>query len=88
MQLKVYCAGILVGTLDMKDSEPFYGFTYHTEYLASPNAEPLSISFPLQEQRFSGQASQPFLEGLLPEGDVRASLANCPRTWELCFFYL
>ena len=76
MSLVVYSAGVRVGVLDMAADEPFYGFTYDSSYLASEHASPLSLSLPLWETRFGGGDALPFFEGLLPEGDVRASLAR------------
>lgn len=76
MTLVVYSCGRRVGTLDMAANEPFYGFTYDSAYLSSADAMPLSLSLPLQQARFDGAHSLPFFEGLLPEGDVRASVAR------------
>ena len=75
MKLVVYSGNSRAGILDMADGEPFYGFTYDAEYL-SAGLPPLSLSLPLQEARFAGEQSLPFFEGLLPEGDVRASVAR------------
>ena len=76
MNLVVYTAGIRAGMLDMAADEPFYGFTYDASYLASGQASPLSLSLPLQVGRFDEAHALPFFEGLLPEGDVRASVAR------------
>lgn len=76
MNLNVYCRGMLVGKLDMRDGEPFYGFAYDGSYLSDPSSEPLSLSLPLCNERYSGRSAMPFFEGLLPEGDSRASLAQ------------
>ena len=76
MNLNVYCRGMLVGKLDMRDGEPFYGFAYDGSYLSDPASEPLSLSLPLCNERYSGRSAMPFFEGLLPEGDSRASLAQ------------
>ena len=76
MSLIVYSDGLRIGTLDMEDSEPFYGFTYDPAFLASHDAAPLSLSLPLQTARFSGSQTLPYFEGLLPEGDVRAAIAR------------
>ena len=76
MNLVVYSGGKRAGVLDMAADEPFYGFTYDRAYLASSDAAPLSVSLPLQEDRFDGTRVLPYFEGLLPEGDVRASIAR------------
>jgi len=76
MTLIVYSGGLRSGILDMADGEPFYGFAYDGAYLARGDAFPLSLSLPLREERFSGAESLPYFEGLLPEGEVRASIAR------------
>lgn len=75
MRLVVYSGNMKAGMLDMADSESFYGFTYDKAYLASGRPA-LSLSLPLQAARFSGDQALGFFEGLLPEGDVRASVAR------------
>ena len=76
MNLVVYSQGERAGVLDMAQGEPFYGFTYDEGYLALPDAAPLSVSLPLQRERFDGARALPYFEGLLPEGDVRAAIAR------------
>lgn len=76
MTLIVYSHGTRVGMLDMAANEPFFGFTYDDAYLSSADAMPLSLSLPLRQGRFDGAHSLPFFEGLLPEGDVRSSIAR------------
>ena len=76
MNLVVYSQGVRAGVLDMAPGESFYGFTYDSDYLASADALPLSLSLPLQTERFDGARALPFFEGLLPEGDVRAAIAR------------
>jgi len=74
--LRVYRAEMYIGSLDMRDSEPFYGFTYDNSYLASSLALPLSLSLPLSDSRYSGEKALPYFEGLLPEGEARAAIAR------------
>lgn len=76
MNLIVYTGGMRAGVLDMKSGEPFYGFTYDERYLASKHPMPLSLSLPLCAERYDGITSLAFFEGLLPEGDARASVAR------------
>ena len=52
------------------------GFAYANEYLMSKSASPISISLPLQEERFSTQRTRNFFEGLLPEGFTRRTVAQ------------
>jgi serine/threonine-protein kinase HipA len=74
--LDVYRNQSLVGRLDIEAGEPFYGFSYASEYLESPSALPLSLSLPLQAARFTGLEALPYFEGLLPEGDYRDAIAK------------
>ena len=76
MKLNVYRNDLLVGVLDIQASEPFYGFMYDGEFLSSAEALPLSLSLPLIESRFTFDLSQPFFEGLLPEGDARDAVSR------------
>lgn len=74
--LNVFQGGVLVGSLDKGDGEPFYGFTYDEAYLKTSSAVPLSLSLPLSACRYTGYEAMPFFEGLLPEGDVREAVAR------------
>ena len=51
-------------------------FAYLPEYAQGPDAAPLSISLPLQEEPFSAKQTSQFFEGLLPEGFTRRSVAQ------------
>ncbi len=46
-----------------------YRFTYDPGFL--PGGEPISVSFPLQEEPFESEELFPFFKGLLPEGWYR-----------------
>ena len=74
--LYVYKNETRVGLLDIQASEPFYGFSYDIEYLALPEARPLSLSLPLTGSRYTGEQAQPYFEGLLPEGEARDAIAR------------
>jgi serine/threonine-protein kinase HipA len=76
MKLNVFRGNVKAGSLDMLANEPFYGFTYDSEYLASQMALPLSLSLPLSKFRYSGIQAQPYFEGLLPEGAARTAIAR------------
>ena len=76
MILNVFRSKVKVGSLDILANEPFYGFTYDSEYLASPSALPLSLSLPLAQSRYCGIEAQPYFEGLLPEGEARDAIAR------------
>jgi serine/threonine-protein kinase HipA len=43
-------------------------FTYSPEWLAQPNAVPVSLTLPLREEPCVSQGLHPFFENLLPEG--------------------
>lgn len=51
-------------------------FSYLPSYLNHPNALALSISLPLQETIFIDSQVRPFFAGLLPEGQLRRTLAK------------
>lgn len=51
-------------------------FVYFDNYFANPNAHPISISLPLQEEPFSAQNTRNFFDGLLPEGFMRATISK------------
>lgn len=55
-------------------------FQYAPDYLAYPEAQPISISLPLQTEPFSSEKTRIFFEGLLPEGFLRRTVAENNRT--------
>jgi len=67
-------AGILI-----EDDEGFH-FTYLDEYLASENAEPISITIPLTKETLSSKILFPFFDGLIPEGWL---LDIAAKNWKL-----
>ena len=50
-------------------------FSYDKDYLHTPDAVPVSVSLPLQEEPFSRTQTHCFFDGLLPEGFTRRSVA-------------
>ena len=64
-----------VGSIDGGDYRTAQ-FSYMDEYLDEANAVPVSISLPLQRERFSAGQTRQFFEGLLPEGFTRRSVAQ------------
>ncbi len=74
--LNVYRSGRLVGRLEMRESEAFYGFEYDEQYLSSSDSIQLSVSLPLSPRRYLGVETLPYFEGLLPEGGVRDEVAR------------
>jgi len=71
MELYVYRGNIKMGLLDITANEPFFGFTYNPEYLDLQGALPLSLSLPFTTSRYPASLTQPYFEGLLPEGEAR-----------------
>jgi serine/threonine-protein kinase HipA len=45
-----------------------YHFCYDSQYLLSPDAEAISLTFPLQVHEFKNSTLFPFFDGLIPEG--------------------
>ena len=66
---------IHVGNLNYNNPKDA-GFAYAEEYLKSAEAAPISVSLPLQEERFDAIRTKNFFEGLLPEGFTRRTVAQ------------
>jgi serine/threonine-protein kinase HipA len=62
----VFLRGMRVGIL--KEDENGYSFKYDEEFLASENAEAISLTLPLREKPFHDKVLFPFFDGLIPEG--------------------
>jgi serine/threonine-protein kinase HipA len=45
-----------------------YSFAYYSGYINQENAQPISLSLPLQDEPFYSNRLFPFFEGLLSEG--------------------
>ncbi len=67
-----------VGILD--ELEHGYRFSYRSGYLKNPQAEPVSLSFPLQGEPFVDKRLFPFFDGLIPEGWL---LEIAETTWKI-----
>ncbi len=67
-------AGIL-----SEDVEGFH-FIYDQEYLASANAEAISLTLPLTPEKYSSNILFPFFDGLIPEGWL---LDIAVQTWKV-----
>ena len=63
---KVSIAGQLVGFLKEMDGQTT--FTYTSEWLSKPGAQPVSLTLPLRPEPYRHQGLHPFFENLLPEG--------------------
>ena len=64
----------------LNQDEHGYHFEYDTMYLKSKNAEPISLTLPLQEHAFTSNVLFPFFDGLIPEGWL---LDIAERNWKL-----
>ncbi|CAN5118497.1 HipA N-terminal domain-containing protein [soil metagenome] len=62
------------------ETEEGYEFCYDTEYLATSNVEPISLTFPLSSKKYSYRYLFPFFDGLIPEGWL---LAVATDNWKL-----
>jgi serine/threonine-protein kinase HipA len=72
MSLGVFWDGEEVGRLERVDERTReYSFSYSEDA-----KRPISLSLPLDQQRFSPAESRPFFEALLPEGAVREQIAS------------
>lgn len=58
------------------NSQQDAGFAYANEYLQSEKAVPISVSLPLQKERYGAMRTKIFFEGLLPEGFTRRTVAQ------------
>ncbi len=74
-RLVVWWNGARVGQLALNEyGEP--EFAYAGDWLAMPDARPVSASLPLQFEPFDRRATLPFFEGLLPEASQRTAIAQ------------
>ena len=62
----VKLAGKLVGTIEEDAGRTM--FTYSPEWLARPDALPVSLTLPLRDEPYVSDGLHPFFENLLPEG--------------------
>lgn len=64
----------------LEELERGYRFTYRTDYLEHPKAEPVSLSLPLRREPFEDKRLFPFFDGLIPEGWL---LQIAEATWKI-----
>lgn len=73
-RLTILMNGILIGHLE-KTIKGSLIFQYDPEWLANPNARPISLSLPLVENPFSGDIVYNFFDNLLPDNpQIRARI--------------
>ena len=63
---KVYIRDRYCGTISQDES--CFVFRYDKAYLSLPEAEPVSLTMPLQEEAYESNILFPFFDGLIPEG--------------------
>jgi len=75
MSLQVYLLETHVGILRL-DQKRKFEFQYHKTWLENEKAVPLSLSLPLQAQAFEDELARSFFSNLLPESEVRKTIAR------------
>ena len=65
-QAEIYRKELLAGVLTEDGGE--YRFCYAEAYLARKDAQPVSLTLPLQTEAFVSPVLFPFFDGLIPEG--------------------
>jgi serine/threonine-protein kinase HipA len=65
---RVSLDGVPVGTIREQDDGRETAFTYDPEWLANPEAVPISLTIPLGSSPVVSKGLHPFFENLLPEG--------------------
>ena len=65
-QADIYRKGAFAGVLTEDGGE--YRFCYDEAYLKRDDAQPVSLTFPLQLEAFVSPILFPFFDGLIPEG--------------------
>jgi len=68
----------LAGTL--LEDENGYHFTYHSDFMVSDEAEPISLTLPLRQEGYTSPVLFSFFDGLIPEGWL---LDIAERNWKL-----
>jgi serine/threonine-protein kinase HipA len=63
---RVNISGQLVGILEEEGGRT--SFAYTNDWLADPDAQPVSLTLPLRTEPYTHDGLHPFFENLLPEG--------------------
>lgn len=74
----IYVLETKAGVLEEFDTG--YRFQYDSDYLSQKNAEPVSLTLPLQEEPYESHVLFPFFDGLIPEGWL---LDVVEETWKV-----
>lgn len=62
----VYVHGIFAGCIEQQEDQ--FLFTYDLAYLNSDQAQPVSLTMPLNAESYRSKTLFPFFDGLIPEG--------------------
>ena len=74
----IYVHETIAGVLE--ETETGYRFQYVPEYLSQKDAEPVSLTLPIQKDPYQSQVLFPFFDGLIPEGWL---LDVVEETWKV-----
>ena len=64
----------------LEETETGYRFQYDSDYLSQKDAEPVSLTLPLQKEPYETRVLFPFFDGLIPEGWL---LDVVEETWKV-----
>ena len=64
----------------LTETDDGYSFAYDTDYLATDNATPVSLTLPLQSEAYTSKTLFSFFDGLIPEGWL---LDVVSRNWKI-----
>lgn len=62
----VYVRDVFAGSL--RETDDGYAFAYDADYLAQPDATPVSLTLPLTANTYASKTLFSFFDGLIPEG--------------------
>jgi HipA-like protein len=67
---KVFYGDTLAGHIERRDDGAYF-FVYQPDYLARPDARPVSLTLPLRREEYNSPVLFPFFSGLLAEGNLK-----------------
>lgn len=74
----VYVRNVYAG--ELKETDSGYSFLYDENYLLSENPTAVSLTLPLQKEKYESKVLFPFFDGLIPEGWL---LNIVSRNWKI-----
>jgi serine/threonine-protein kinase HipA len=74
----VYVRNTFAG--ELKETDAGYSFTYDSNYLAGDHASQVSLTLPLQVEKYTSNTLFSFFDGLIPEGWL---LDVVSRNWKI-----